>query len=223
MITERNNIYAALSCDIVDSTSLAESGIFVLRDRIEECFHDIQFYGCEFWGRVIKGDYIECIFEKPKEVLRAALALKCYIKYIMSGFGASLAAVKYGMRSSIGIGSMRIVNMERDIMDGEAIYCAGRNLSLLPKRQFAIADIRTVEQNLSDILSMNYILIDEWINELSPKQAIVVYHKLLGMSEMSIAKLYKLSQPAVNLRSKSAKWDMIEETVERWENYNGYV
>lgn len=33
MITERDNIYAALSCDIVDSTSLAESGIFELRDK----------------------------------------------------------------------------------------------------------------------------------------------------------------------------------------------
>ena len=211
MITERDNIYAALSCDIVDSTSLTESGIFELRDKIEECFHDIQFYGYEFWGRVVKGDYIECLFKNPKEVLRAALALKCYIKYIMYDFGASLAAVRYGMRSSIGIGSMRIVNEKRDIMDGEAIYCAGRNLSLLSKRQFAVADVRTVEKNMSDILSMNYILIDEWINEISPKQAIVVYHKLLGMSEVGIANLYNLSQPAVNLRSKSAKWDMIEE------------
>lgn len=216
---ERDNIYAALSCDIVESTSLSESGMFELQDRIEECFHDIRFYGYELWGRLIKGDCIECLFENPNQVLRFALALKCYMKYNLYMLGASGKSAKYGIRSSIGIGSMRIINEPRGIMDGEAIYCAGRNLSGLHGRQFAELECKTVSPSVSEILSMNYILIDEWINELSPKQAIVVYHKLMGLSEASIAKLYGLSQPAVNLRSSSAKWDMIAETVERWENF----
>lgn len=218
MKVEKENIYAALSCDIVESTSLSESGMFELQDRIEECFHDIRMYGYDLWGRVIKGDYIECLFEEPKQVLRFALALKCYAKYTLHILGASEKSAKYGIRSSIGIGTMRIVNRSRGIMDGEAIYCAGRNLSGMPARQFAELECGTVDSYVSDVFSMNYILVDEWINELSPKQAIVIYHKLMGLSEVSIAKLYGLSQPAVNLRSTSAKWDMIAEVVERWEN-----
>lgn len=219
MDTKRNTIYAALSCDIVDSTSLSEVGMFELQDRIEECLRDISFHRHGFWGRLVKGDYIECLFEIPNDVMRAALAFKCYMKYHLDILGASTASAKYGIRASIGIGTMRIVSQERGIMDGEAIYCSGRNLSKMPSRQFAIVDCRTVEKDMSDILSINYILLDEWINELSPKQAIVVYHKLLGMPEVGIARLYNLSQPAVNLRSKSAKWDLIEESVLRWENF----
>lgn len=219
MRIEENKTYAALSCDIVESTSLSELGLFELRDKIDECFHDFTLFGCEFWGRVIKGDYIECLFDNPNEVLRFAIALKCYMKYNLGVLGASEASARYGVRSAIGIGSMRIVNKDRDIMDGEAIYCAGRNLSILSRRQFAIAECKTVDRDISDILSMNYILLDEWINELSPKQSIVIYHKLMGLSEVSIAKLYGLSQPAVNLRSGSAKWDMIAAAVERWENF----
>lgn len=216
----KEKIYAALSCDIVESTSLSESGMFELQDRIEECFHDIRIYGYDLWGRIIKGDYIECLFENPNQVFRFALALKCYMKYNLYISGASEKSAKYGIRSSIGVGSMRIVNKSRGIMDGEAIYCAGRNLSIMPVRQFADLECKTINSSTSDILSMNYILIDEWINELSPKQSIVIYHKLMGLSEVSIAKLYGLSQPAVNLRSGSAKWDMIAETVERWESFN---
>lgn len=220
MKTEQTNIYAALSCDIVESTSLSESGMLELQDRIERCFHDIRIYGYDLWGRVIKGDYIECLFDTPNQVLRFALALKCYMKYSLHILGASNKAAKYGIRSSIGVGSMRIVNMPRGIMDGEAIYCAGRNLASMPARQFAELECRTVNPSVTDLLSMNYILVDEWINELSPKQSIVIYHKLMGLSEVSIARLYGLSQPAVNLRSSSAKWDMIEEVVERWEQFN---
>lgn len=215
----KEKIYAALSCDIVESTSLSESGIFELQDRVEECFHDMRFFGYDFWGRVIKGDSIECLFENPNQVLRFALALKCYMKYNLHILGASGKSAKYGIRSSIGIGSMRIVNESRGIMDGEAIYCAGRNLSAMTAIQFAELECRTINPSVSGLLSMNYILIDEWINELSPKQAIVIYHKLMGLTEVSIAKLYGLSQPAVNLRSGSAKWDMIAECVERWESF----
>lgn len=215
----KEKIYAALSCDIVESTSLSESGMFELQDRIEECFHDIRLYGYDLWGRLIKGDCIECLFENPNQVLRFALALKCYMKYNLHILGAFGKSAKYGIRSSIGIGPMRIVNESRGIMDGEAIYCAGRNLSGLHGRQFAELECKTVNPSVSEMLSMNYILIDEWLNELSPKQAIVVYHKLMGLSEVSIAKLYGLSQPAVNLRSVSAKWNMIEDAVERWEKF----
>lgn len=215
----KKKIYAALSCDIVESTSLSESGMFELQDRIEECFHDIRLYGYDLWGRLIKGDCIECLFENPNQVLRFALALKCYMKYNLYMLGASGKSAKYGIRSSIGIGSMRIVNESRGIMDGEAIYCAGRNLSGLHGRQFAGLECKTVNPSVSEMLSMNYILVDEWLNELSPKQAIVVYHKLMGLSEVSIAKLYGLSQPAVNLRSVSAKWNLIEDAVERWEKF----
>lgn len=215
----KEKIYAALSCDIVESTSLSESGMFELQDRIEECFHDVRFFGYDFWGRVIKGDSIECLFENPNQVFRFALALKCYMKYNLHILGASGKSAKYGIRSSIGIGSMRIVNESRGIMDGEAIYCAGRNLSAMTAIQFAELECRTINPSISGLLSMNYILIDEWINELSPKQAIVIYHKLMGLTEVSIAKLYGLSQPAVNLRSGSAKWDMIAECVERWEGF----
>lgn len=36
---------------------------------------------------------------------------------------------KYGVRIALGIGSMRIIDKELGIMDGEAIYLSGRKIS----------------------------------------------------------------------------------------------
>ena len=54
-------IYAAISADIVSSTSLCIEETVALKQRIENLFSILKNAFPGFWGRLIKGDYIECL------------------------------------------------------------------------------------------------------------------------------------------------------------------
>ena len=76
------DILGAISADVVDSTSLTIEDMIGLRDEICNCFSDIKscFPNSGFWGRLVKGDSIECCLDAPILSLRLVLLLKCRIK-----------------------------------------------------------------------------------------------------------------------------------------------
>ena len=97
-------MYATLSADIVSSTSLSKEGTIELKQKIDSLFQLLGEKFPGFWGRQIKGDYIECLTPKVSDSFRIALIIKSYIKSI------SLPEVKqcknfqtYGIRIAIGI------------------------------------------------------------------------------------------------------------------------
>lgn len=73
-------MYAAISADIVSSTSLSIDETLSLKKRIENLFLVLQdIYPC-FWGRLIKRDYMECILLSAKDAFRVVLLIKTCIK-----------------------------------------------------------------------------------------------------------------------------------------------
>ena len=209
-------LYSVICADIVNSTSLDINAMIDLRKMLDDTFYDIRNYlGVDFWGRLVKGDSIECCIETPEIALRIAMILKCRCKWWAEAFDYGDGKLKtYGLRFSIGVGAMRIIDPSRDIMDGEAIYSAGRGLSFIEADNststfsFVGADL-----GINELIRSNVRFIDNHLNSMSARQCAVIYYKLLGLLEKNICEILHLSQPAVNLRAKGASWHLLNNTL----------
>lgn len=219
-----NTFYGILSADVVDSTSLDENSIIELNETVENCFADIYDYlSYDFWGRLVKGDSIECCMKNPNETLRLAMLLKCVIKWWADNQECSTTLQQFGIRFSIGIGKMRIINQQKDIMDGEAIYIAGRNLDKITHSYFTSSfDMSSKCKEFSYLIDNNVRLLDEIINSLSAKQSAVVYFKLLKFTETEIAQKLNISQSSVNNRLRLSRWKYIHQTIKLYESLDFY-
>mgnify|MGYP006366903429 FL=1 len=218
-------MYATISADIVSSTSLSEVETIELKQYIEEQLKMLETLYPGSWGRLIKGDYIECVVPNASNAFRIALIIKNSIKAfeVEKTLGSKLFYT-YGARISIGIGGMRIVDREQGIMDGEAIYLSGRSLAKMGSLSKGALTIETINENLSQNLRVIAVLTDAILNDATPKQSQVIYYKLLGYKESEIAEKMKIYQSGVNSHSSSAKWYCIEEALNyfeqiKFENY----
>ena len=103
--------YAAISADIVSSTSLTADQWKSLTIKVRTLLDRIADHYDGFWGRLVKGDSIECVMENPGNALRIALLLKTLVKSFVPLDGiADDDFRRYGIRLAIGIGEMRIID-----------------------------------------------------------------------------------------------------------------
>lgn len=215
-------VFGAIAADVIDSTSLGRDDLLDLSNEVAWCFADAKHYAsCQFWGRLVKGDTIECCLQNPNLALRLALLLKCRIKAWAGELNCSSALQNLGIRFSIGVGNMRIVDPQIDIMDGEAIYIAGRNLNKLSGMSYTSAfGFVADDRNLTELINISISLLDDLINSMSAKQSAVIYHLLLGRNQTEIAKLLFISQSSVNSRAQKAGWRLIADTLRVYEHIN---
>ena len=215
-------MYAAISADIVSSTSLCIEETIALKQRIEDLFSVLENRFPGFWGRIIKGDYIECLLPSAKDSFRVALIIKSCIKsFPVSESKKKKLFQTYGIRIAVGIGEMRIVDREYGIMDGEAIYLSGRTLSGMgaPNKNGTFI-IEPADKQLKPALQTVGMLTDALLNNTTRRQSEVVYYKLLSKSEQEIANILGVKQSGINQHSTSAKWYCIEEALNYFEQLN---
>lgn len=221
-------LYAVICADVVESTSLDIDAMVNMRQVFNDSFADIRRYlGVDFWGRLVKGDYLECCCDSPALALRIAMIVKCRLKWWAEAFNCGGAKFRsLALRFSIGVGQMRIINPVNDIMDGEAIYAAGRGLNRISSTDVTSCFVLVnSDDSIEGLLDNNVNFIDEYINSMSARQCAVIYYKLLGFLEKDIAEILHLSQPAVNMRSKLASWSLINKALSVIDNveYGKYV
>lgn len=215
-------MYAAISADIVSSTSLSIEETIALKQRIEELFYTLESLYSGFWGRLIKGDYIECLLPSAKDAFRIALIIKSNIKsFPITASKEKRPFQTYGIRMAIGIGDMRITNKGQGIMDGEAIYLSGRALNTLntPNKNGTLL-IESTDKKIEPTLRTIGMLTDALLNNMTRRQSEVIYYKLLSKSEQEIADILGVKQSGINQHSTSAKWYCIEEALNYFEQLN---
>ena len=219
---------AVISGDVIAFTSLEE----IERSKVEGALKEIlsgldtKFNG---FGRIIKGDYIEYYLPNPKHALRAALLIKCYLKAIKLYQNHSKnKRVKlfktHAIRLAVGIGKISRFDPQKGIIDGEAIYFSGRIIneasshangkSLIKETLF----VKTYSDKITNRLEPIFALLDQLISKTTAKQCEVIYYKLMGLNEETIAGKMKILQPTVNQHSTSAGWNAIEKAVFNFEN-----
>lgn len=215
-------MYAAISADIVSSTSLSIEETIALKQRIEDLFSILEKRFPGFWGRLIKGDYIECLLPSAKDGFRVALIIKnCIKSFPIAETKRKKPFQTYGVRMAMGIGDMRIIDKEHGIMDGEAIYLSGRTLSGMgtPNKNGTFL-IEPADKQLKPALQTIGMLTDALLNNATKRQSEVIYYKLLSKNEQEIADILGVKQSGINQHSTSAKWYCIEEALNYFEHLN---
>ena len=210
-----SRIYGIVSCDVIDSTSLDRDALIQLRSDINNSlFPDIDILCPDFWGRVVRGDTIECCLEKYWMSFRVALIIKCWFMEWASRYEVSDRMRNDGVRYSIGIGPMRLIDRNVDIMDGEAIYLAGRNLDLISyKGLTSYFEMNSDNREINSLINNNVMLVDQIIGQATDRQLPILYERLIGSTEVEIARNLSISQGAVNQRAKNAGWPFIRQTL----------
>lgn len=217
--------YSVISGDIVSSTSLNSED----RKRVEENLrHLLSDLKQEFnvYGRIIKGDYLECVVPNPAEGLQVALAIKSFVKAIpvdIKKYKKEDNRVKqfkiHGIRLAIGYGELSRYSPEEGIIDGEAIYLSGREISgettynkeriVIKNTLFFASKDEDLNKNFLPILA----LLDVLLSKSTPRQCEVLHLKLMNNQEEGIAKRLGIGQSAVNQHSTGVGWNAIEEAV----------
>lgn len=219
-----------ISGDIIASTSLTDSDRENIEKSLKALLKDLKHY-FNVYGRLIKGDNIECVVEEPSEALRVALAIKSYVKSIR--LDKTLKETKnirllkyrtYRIRLAIGYGELSRYDPEKGIIDGEAIYLSGRTISEMEtytKERIVIKNTLFFSSNnekLNNEFGALLSLLDVLLTKATSRQSEVLYLKLTGLNEEAIAKKLNIKQSTVNQHSTSIGWIAIEKAVKQFSN-----
>ncbi|GHU64671.1 hypothetical protein FACS1894123_09730 [Bacteroidia bacterium] len=192
---------ATISADIVSSTSLNVEQRLELEKELNHLLSVLKLtFGSDvFFGRLIKGDYIECVIENPQLALRVALLIKSHIKSLdIKADKNSAKELKdfkeYGVRIAIGIGELSIWNKKKGIIDGEAIYLSGRainEMTALDKKIKKTLVFKSKNVDWTNIFSPIFDLLDVIFSKQKSGQSKIVFYKLLDKSEKEISEIRK--------------------------------
>lgn len=228
--TKQRIMNAAISADIIASTSLTAEDKRSLHHAIESYFDDMESLlsgKCDVYCRIVKGDYIECYLSDPRYVLRAALMLKTKVKGLTIQAANSDKRIKlfrtYGARIAMGVGDMKLVDKEQGILDGDAIYLSGRKMDeqktsnkdkiIVKNTLFFCSKDLELAQRCSVIAE----LLDFILNAATPKRCEIMYYRLLGKNETEVAEWLGVTQSNVNQHSTSTGWNAIDQAVRYFE------
>lgn len=223
-------LHAVISGDVIASTSLNEHGKRKVEDALKGLISELKDK-YNVYGRLIKGDYLECFIPVPVDALRIALIIKSLVKSIVitvddvnSDQAGRLRLFKtYGIRVAIGIGELSRLDIENNIVDGEAIYLSGRIINAEKthnREKVTIKNtlfIKSSDEKFDKEIQPLLALIDVLMNKITEKQCEVLCLKLLGNSEDIIMKKLNQRQSTINEKSTSAGWSAIEKAVQRFE------
>ncbi len=223
----KNN--ATISADIVSSTSLEVEQRLFLEEQLISFLKVLNktFKKDSFYGRLVKGDYIECALKQTRNALRIALLIKAYIKSLDIKDEKNKSRLKkfrtYGVRAAIGIGKLTVFDPKKGILDGEAIYFSGRaigGLSTYGKERVVIKNSLFFKSNREDwdhCFEPFCNLLDVLFSKMTRLQSEIIYYKLLGKTETEIRDILKKSQSTINQHSTTAGWNAIESAIKYFE------
>ena len=210
---------ATISADIVRSTSLQTEDLLVLRERLKRLLGDFEQSYPGFWARIVRGDSIECVVPEYRYSLRIAILIKLFVKILVDEFECHELLRRHGIRFSIGIADISYADKVEDIINGPAIYLSGRNLDEISRRDlFSAFEIEAVPAAFNDCMESYVALLSNLVDSYSAKQAEVVFYKLMGYKEVDISRRLGIYQSAVNMRSTSAQWGLLNTAIKDFEN-----
>ena len=220
---------ATISSDIVSSTSLSVEQRLFLEKELRKLLRILkQTFGSKtFFGRLIKGDYIECVLNDPQLALRVALIIKSFVKSLKiqanKKTNKKIKSFKeYGIRIAVGIGKLSIFNKKNGIIDGEAIYLSGRAINEMTSSDKKLRDtlaFRSNQESWNEAFNPLFSLLDVLFAESTRAQSEIIFYKLLNKSEKEISEILNKSQSTINQHSNSVGWYAIDRAVKFFENY----
>lgn len=207
-------MYAAISADIVSSSSLSKDSMLELRERLEQCLSLLGKYYSGFWGRIIRGDSIECILDHPEDAFEIAIILKTWVKAFEPKDPRNLKYFnRYGLRLAIGIDNMKTVDRNLDIMNGEAIYRSGRTLDGLIGHAKYSFTISMADCKHEEALQVIFSLVNQLLNNATARQCETIHERILAANASQTAEKLGISVSGVNQTLNAVGWNAIEQSI----------
>lgn len=208
---------ATISADIIKSTSLSGQEISRLQDYLRQFLAIVEKKVPGVWGRLTRGDNLEIVLPNPQASMLVAVMLKCCVKAftahtprVSHASSPYVRFLRYGVRIAIGIGSLRLNDAERGLIDGRAIYNSGRALDGMSSRMRSNVVIVGLGSGRGAIAQALLTLVDVLLTHATAKQCEVLFLRMQGMSEKEIAAHLSVTQVAVNSHLRRAGWYAIE-------------
>lgn len=213
------NMYAAISADIVSSSSLSKEAMMQLNESLKKCLCALESKYEGFWGRIVRGDSVECIMNHPEDALEVALILKTWVKaYGPKGKGATRKFGKYGMRLAIGIGEMKTIDPKLDMIDGEAIYRSGRSLDRLKGWSKYLITISMSNKECESTLQVMLQLVNQLLNMATSRKCETLCQRLLAGEAKNAATRMEITVSGLNQSLNDIGWTSIEQVLAYYSN-----
>ena len=177
---------------------------------------------------LFRGDSFQCIVKQKEETLKIALMIRLFVKsyitleqkqkyanYLGKGKVASKGYYpsQLDIRVAIGIGAFDFLNKKTLAhSDGEAFYLSGGGLDEIKTMPYRMV-VKTNNIEFTNAIEPSISLMDALIQKWTVNQSETVLLKLEGCKEDEIARQLKISQSAVNQRTKTAQWYAIEKLL----------
>ncbi len=206
--------HAILTGDIVNSTKLSENERIKLINQLKNLSQIDKKIDLKI--EIYRGDGFQVEVKKVEEALRYAILLRAFFK---GKIHFKNKENEYDARIAIGIGNdfQSMLNyMILGERNGEAFRNSGQLLDEMKKKQNLIA-ISTSNEILNEDLDIYLCLLEEIISNWKPLQADVIFYKILGYTEISIAEKLNISQSAINQTAKAAGWLVVEKLLNYYE------
>lgn len=220
-------IHAIITGDVIQSTRMNVE----YRDWLfKQIASALKQWDKDFGMRseTFRGDSFQSLVKKPSDALKLALLQKTYIRSLNPSdiyeVGKKNTANRKGIlvptwifdaRIAIGIGNVDLLANRLAGSGGEAFQLSGHLLDKIKNKKQSLA-ISTNDQ-FKEELETEFILLDALISKTTALQCEVINRKLLGYTEIEIAKKLDIMQSAVNQRSNSGNWNAIESMIKRFE------
>ena len=207
-------MYAAISADVVSSTSLSRESMIELNEKLRKCLYILEERYQGFWGRIVRGDSIECVMDRPEDAFEVALILKTWIKsFEPSNIQKDKRFNRYGLRIAIGIGEMKTIDRGLDMMDGDAIYRSGRTMDKLVGRAKYSFVISMVDSEHEQALQVILTLVNQLLNNATARKCETLCERILSSDTSKKKKKMGISVSGVNQTLKDLGWSAIEQAI----------
>jgi len=221
-------IVGVITGDIVDSRGMSvkarEKLYLDLKKFLEELKKQVWITEYELF----RGDSFQCVIEKKEESLKVCLMIRAFIKsyisleqkkiyadYLDKGKIATKGYFpnKNDIRLALGIGKVDFLKKNSLAhSDGEAFHLSGDALDHLKGAPYRMM-VKTFDKAFNESIESSVLLLDAILQKWTNNQAEIIQLKLRNMKEDDIAKKLKITQPAVNQRTKTSQWYAIEKLL----------
>ena len=207
-------MYAAISADVVSSTSLSRESMIELNEKLRKCLYILEERYQGFWGRIVRGDSIECIMDSPEDAFEVALILKTWVKsFEPSNIQKDKRFNRYGLRIAIGIGEMKTIDRGLDMMNGDAIYRSGRTMDKLVGRAKYSFVISMADSEHEQALQVILTLVNQLLNNATARKCETLCERILSSDTSKTAEKMGISVSGVNQTLKVLGWSAIEQAI----------
>jgi len=209
-------IYAVLTGDLVGYSR------YKTKDRKEVLLHlkdsfkklPLDSTASKFW--VFRGDSFQGILSRPEEALKAALIIRSSLVSRYKGKRSRLDA-----RIAIGIGTIDYLPHRVGEGDGEAFRNSGMELDGMKKSEKNLI-VKTPWKERNDELSTECALLDAVIERWTKEQAEAIMYQIMGLTQEEMARILRISQPAVFHRLRTCGSRAVQEFLKRYQDVIKY-